>query len=204
MNVLNRVLVMILAVAGITLSMSASAGTIQQTVEFPGVTPDAVYEAYMTSKGHAAMTGMPATYYRPSTRQEVAVGQEGDELRAFGMTGADGKFGYLLGGTILKLVPGREIVMTWRPRAWDESAKPGDDTDLACILVITLKAVNGGVELQMLQTDIPDYPGVGAKDSVHGPLVSETVTVNTHWYSHYWAPMQKYFQVQAGAAKSAP
>ena len=94
--------------------------------------------------------------------------------------------------------------MTWRPRAWDEGAKPGDDTDLACILVLTLKPVNGGTELLMVQTDIPDYPGVGVKDSVSGPLVTETSTVNTHWYSHYWAPMQKYFQAQLASAKGAP
>ena len=183
---------------------AASAGTIQQTIEFSGVSPDTVYDTYMSSKGHAAMTGMPAVFYRLSGKQEVAIGEEGDELRAFGITGADGRFGYLLSGRILKLVPGREIVMTWRPRAWDEDAKPGDDTDLACILVITLKSVSSGTELQMVQTDIPDYPGVGAKDSVNGPLVTETATVNTHWYSHYWAPMQKYFQAQATAGKGTP
>ena len=204
MNAFDKVLVTILSVAAMTLSMGASAGTIQQTVEFPGVTPDTVYDTYMSSKGHTAMTGMPAVFYRPSSKQEVAIGEEGDELRAFGLTGADGKFGYLLGGRILKLVPGREIVMTWRPRAWNEGAKPGDDTDLACILVITLKPVNCGTELDMVQTDIPDYPGVGAKDSVNGPLVTETTTVNTHWYSHYWTPMQKYFQAQASAPKSTP
>src|SRR5690348_10374126 len=107
-----------------------SAGTIQQTIQFPGVAPEAIYKAYLSSQEHAAMTGFPATFYRPSTHAEVAVGQEGDELRAFRMTGPDGKPKYFIGGTLLKLVPGKEIVTTWKATAWDEGAKPGDGTDL--------------------------------------------------------------------------
>jgi uncharacterized protein YndB with AHSA1/START domain len=176
-------------------STGLSAGTIQQTIQFPGVAPQAIYDAYLSSKEHAAMTGFPVVFYRPSTKQEVTVGQEGDELRAFRMTGTDGKPKYFIGGTLLKLVPGREIVTTWKATAWDDGTKPGDGTDLACILVLTLRPMHGGTELQLVQVNIPDFPG----GDTH---TSETAEVNTNWYFRYWAPMQKYFAAQA--AKKSP
>jgi uncharacterized protein YndB with AHSA1/START domain len=70
-------------------------GTIRQTVSLPG-TPDAVYEALMTTKGHRAFTGAPA---RISPRV-------GGSFMAWG--------GYIHGKNV-KLVPGKRIVQTWRP-----------------------------------------------------------------------------------------
>ena len=180
---------------GLAWAVPASAGTIQQTIQFPGVAPQAIYDAYISSRGHADMTGAPATWYRPSTKTDVPVGQEGDDLHAFGVKGQDGKLKYLLGGKILRLVPGREIVMSWRPAAWDEQRKPG--ADLECILVLTLKKTSAGSELQLVQVDIPDYVDEDETDKTTGEVTTETSAVNTHWYFRYWAPMQKYFQAQA-------
>jgi len=193
----SHLLATFIALSGLGWCGPSAAGTIQQTIEFPGVAPETVYNAYLSSKEHAAMTGFPATFYRPSTHAEVAVGQEGDELRAFRLTGADGKPKYFISGTLLKLVPGKEIVTTWRATAWDEDAKPGDGTDLSCILVLTLRPMQGGTELQLVQVNIPDFPDVGEKDMAGAGVVSETAAVNTHWYFRYWAPMQKYFATQA-------
>ncbi|HSC48541.1 MAG TPA: SRPBCC domain-containing protein [Gammaproteobacteria bacterium] len=197
MNSRNHRLATLIALAGFAWCGSSAAGTIQQTIQFPGVAPEAIYQAYMSSQGHAAMTGFPATFYRPSTHAEVAVGQEGDELRAFRLTGPDGKPTYFITGTILKLVPGKEIVTSWRATAWDQGPKPGDGTDLACILVLTLRPMQGGTELQLVQVNIPDFPDVAASDAASAGVVSETAAVNSHWYFRYWAPMQKYFAAQA-------
>ena len=169
----------------------AQAGTIQQTIVFTGVAPQAVYADFLSAKEHAAMIGFPVSFYRPSTKAEVAVAEEGDEFHGFGVTGKDGKLHYLLGGRILKLVPGREIVMTWRPAAWDQGARPGDGSELACILVLTFTQSGADTQLDLVQTDIPDLPG-GAPQDGNG-VVSETSTVNSHWWLHYWTPMQKYF-----------
>jgi len=179
---------------------AAEAGTIQQTLQFPGVTPEAIYAAYMSAKEHSAMTGYPAAYYRASTQQEVDVGQEGDEFRGFGVTGKDGKLQYLIGGRILHLVPGREIVMTWHATQWSEHAKPGE-VAADCILVLSFKPSHGGTELQLVQTGIPDYPGLETGEASNA-YTSETSTVNTNWYFRYWAPMQRYFQAQP--AKPSP
>ena len=185
-------------VAGIVCCGAAGAGTIQQTIVFTGVSPETVYDTYLSSKGHAAMTGFPAAWYRPSTKSEVAVAQEGDEFRGFGVTGKDGKLHYLLGGRVLKLVPGREIVMSWRPAAWDQNPKPGDGSELTCILVLTLTRSGADTQLDLVQTDIPDLPGGVAQDG--GDVISETSAVNSHWWLHYWTPMQKYFDAQSKPA----
>lgn len=202
MRASKQILAALLSAVGLVWAATAGAGTIQQTIQFPGVAPEAVYAAYMSSKQHGAMTGFPATYYRPATKQEVEVGQEGDEFRGFGVTGKDGKFQYLIGGRVLHLVPGREIVMTWHAAMWDGHGKSGE-TAPDCILVLTLKPSYGGTELQLVQVDIPEFPGMDVAAAAN-EYTSETSAVNTNWYFRYWAPMQKYFQAQVPAPKTAP
>lgn len=69
--------------------------TIRQTVVLPG-TPDEVYTALMTSRGHAAFSGANARV-RPKV---------GTTFMAWG--------GYIHGKN-LKLVPGKTIVQSWVP-----------------------------------------------------------------------------------------
>jgi uncharacterized protein YndB with AHSA1/START domain len=90
---------------------------IAQTAHFPGVSPETLYNAYLSSKEHSAMTAgsQPAVFYRPA-EGEVAHGQEGDELRAFGFSGPDGQTQFSLTARILQLVPGKVIVLTWKNR----------------------------------------------------------------------------------------
>ena len=195
MNTTQRLGALLLLGLGFARALPAAAGTLEQTIQFPGVAPQVVYDAYLNSKSHAAMTGFPTAFYRPSTKTEVAVAEEGDEFRGFGVPGKDGKLQYLIGGRILRLVPGREIVMTWHAAMWDEHAKPGE-TGPDCILILTLKESYGGTELQLVQANVPEYPGLD-ESAASGQYVSEASAVNTHWYFRYWAPMQKYFQVQA-------
>ena len=76
---------------------------IAQTVQFTGISPETLYTAYLSSREHSAMTAgsRPAFFFRPSVG-EVAHGQEGDELRAFGFTGADGQPQFSLHARILQ------------------------------------------------------------------------------------------------------
>jgi hypothetical protein len=178
----------------------ASAGNVIQTAEFPGIAPETLYNAYLSAKDHAAMTGYPAVYYRPSSKTEVAVAQEGDELRAFGVPGKDGKQLYLIGGRILKLVPGKEIVSTWRAADWSDATHP-QGPDLESILILTFKKTYAGAEIQLVQVDVPDDVDM---DQATGEPTSETSHVNTNWYFRYWEPMHKYFVAKAEPAKSKP
>lgn len=73
--------------------------TIRQSVLLPG-TPQQVYDALMTTKGHEGFTGAPA---RISPR-------EGGRFSAWG--------GYIHGENV-ELVPGKRIVQRWRPTESD-------------------------------------------------------------------------------------
>lgn len=171
-------------------SASASAGNVIQSAEFPGLTPQQLYDAYLSSKDHAAMTGFPATYYRPSSKSDVAIGQEGDELHAFGMTGADGKLHYLIHGRILRLIPGHVVVMSWSAATW---SLPDDAPVPESELVLTFRKTAEGAEIRLVQANVPDLPG----GSAMGDGATEPDAVNTNWYYRYWEPMQKYFAAQA-------
>ena len=172
----------------------AFAGNVIQTAEFPGVTPQQLYDAYLSSRDHAAMTSMPATWFRPTIDKDVAIGQVGDEFHGFGMTGGDGKFHYLIGGRLLDLVPGREIVMTWKAQAWGLPAGSPD-----CILTLTFAKTPEGAEIRLVQVNVPDFPGDDAQ-AVAGEVETETGHVNTNWYFRYWEPMRKFFATQAKPA----
>ena len=98
---------------------------IAQTVQFTGISPETLYTAYVSSREHSAMTAgsRPAFFFRPS-RGEVAHGQEGDELRAFGFSGPDGQTQFSLTARILQLVPGKVIVLTWKNIVWNFALDP--------------------------------------------------------------------------------
>ena len=93
---------------------------IAQTAQFTGISPETLYTAYLSSRAHSTMTAgsRPAFFFRPGDG-EVAHGQEGDQLRAFGFTGPDGQSQYSLHARILQLVPGKLIVLTWKTMVWN-------------------------------------------------------------------------------------
>ena len=65
MKILTRTLFASIVVLVIAWSTSVFAGNVIQTAQFPGLSPGTLYNAYLSSKQHSAMTGYPATYYRP-------------------------------------------------------------------------------------------------------------------------------------------
>jgi hypothetical protein len=171
----------------------AFAGTISQTVQFVGVPPEMLYNAYLSSKDHADMTAngrRPANFYRRSAG-DVAHGVVGDELRAFGSSGPDGKVQYGLTAKVLSLVPGKVIVLSWKTFAWNLALDRGDVTDLESTVVLTFKKNTAGSEIQLVQVNVPDYKVKIPDTGEVGPL---SAIVNTHWNLLYWEPMKKHFQ----------
>jgi uncharacterized protein YndB with AHSA1/START domain len=165
---------------------------IAQTHQFIGVSPETLYNAYLSSKDHSVMTNdgnTLVTYRRPGVG-EVATGETGDELHAFGFTDEKGNFQDNVTGTLLRLVPGQLIVMSWKNLPWQWATDPQNTTDFESTLVLTFKKTAFGAEIQMIQVNIPDY-------EVHLPMTGETgplsSIVNTHWGILYWEPMKKYF-----------
>jgi uncharacterized protein YndB with AHSA1/START domain len=114
--------------------------------------PQQIYQAWTTSAGHTAMTGSPA---------EI----QPDDGTAF--TAWDG----YIQGSILETVPGERILMTWRT---SEFAEGDPDSRLE----ISLKQIDGGTELTLVHSEIPEGQGQSYEQG---------------WQDSYFTPMLAYF-----------
>ncbi len=117
--------------------------TLKQTVEFPGVTPQQVYDAFLSSKGHSGMTGGTAKI--------------SDKVGA-AFTAWDG---YITGKN-LELVPGKLIVQAWRTSEFPDGA----EDSLLRIELAPHKDKDGktGTMLLMTHSNIPD-----GQENMYGP-----------------------------------
>ena len=91
--------------------------------------PRDVYDAYLDSRRHARMTGLPARMSRKVGGQFVAGGD-------------------YISGTNVDLVPGKRIVQAWRGSDWPEGAYS--------ILRLELRSRGGGSRLIVDQVGVPD------------------------------------------------
>jgi activator of HSP90 ATPase len=110
--------------------------------------PDSVYDAWMSSHGHSAMTGAHA---------EVDA-TPGGKYEAWD--------GYITGETV-ELEPGKRIVQTWRPADFD-----ANDADSQ--IEVLLEPVEDGTRLTLRHTGVPDdkrdYEEGGWQDSYFTPM----------------------------------
>lgn len=91
--------------------------------------PKAIYEAWLSSEGHTAMTGGEAT---------------GSPVEGAAFTAWDG----YISGVNVKLVPNEEIVQSWRTTEFGE-----DDADSE--MIVKLASAEGGCELTLIHKEIP-------------------------------------------------
>ena len=92
--------------------------------------PRAIYDAWLDSKAHGAMTGTKA-------KASAKVGGK--------WSASDG----YCSGVNLELVPGKKIVQSWRSTDFADG-----DTDSK--ITVTLKPVAGGTKITLLHSAIPD------------------------------------------------
>lgn len=97
------------------------------------VSPQAIYEAFLSSEGHAAITGSPA---------------EVDPKVGGKFTAWDG----YISGITLELEPHRRIVQAWRTTEFPEDAADSR-------LELLLEAVSGGAKVTFNHTSIPEGQG---------------------------------------------
>jgi uncharacterized protein YndB with AHSA1/START domain len=93
-------------------------------------TPQAIYDAWLDSDGHTAMTGGKA---------EISAKPDA------GYTAWDG----YISGKNLELMPGRRIVQSWRTTQFPEGH--GDSK-----ITVTLTPAEGGTLLKLVHSDVPD------------------------------------------------
>lgn len=106
-----------------------------KTIELPA-TGDKLFEMYLDSTTHSAITGLDA-----SVRAD-----NGSDFQAFGG---------LLTGRMLQIVEPRLIVQTWRSVSFHET-----DPDSILILSFTDQGSNGRIDLVHLDVPDHDYDGV--------------------------------------------
>ena len=110
---------------------------ISQTAHFPGLTPERLYNAFLSAKEHAAMTadGRQHVIYQRPDGSPADGPQAGDRLLAFGQPASDGAVEYRLTARLLELVTGERIVMAWRNAAGDAavSATPATTTSVVVL-----------------------------------------------------------------------
>jgi len=122
--------------------------TIRQSVFLPG-TPEEVYAALMTTRGHEGFSGAPARIL-PKVGTTFVV------------------WGGYIHGKNLELEPGRRIVQSWRPseETWPQ--------DYYSTVTYTLSPATGGTRLQFEQAGVlADHAGhltAGWKESYWEPL----------------------------------
>lgn len=117
------------------------------TCELPA-TPDEVYDAWLNSAKHSAMTGGEAK----ASKRDGAAHSAWD--------------GYITGRNV-ELVPGRKIVQTWRT-----SQFPDDHPDST--LTVSLAPIATGTKLTLLHEGVPDgqtsYELGGWEDNYFAPM----------------------------------
>ena len=110
--------------------------------------PEAVYEAWLNSAAHSAMTGGKAK----------ASKKVGAAFSAWG--------GYIVGKNI-ELVPGKRIVQSWRASEFG-----ADDPDST--ITVTLTPVKAGARLTLLHEGVPDgqtsYENGGWRENYFEPI----------------------------------
>lgn len=114
--------------------MPHSVKTITQRALIPA-SPKQVYDALVTARIHAAVTGAAAT----------GAARVGGRFTAWD--------GYI-NGVHRKLVPGKRIVQDWSTTEWPEGAAPSR-------VDITLKPAKGGTELKMVHSNVPASQAAG-------------------------------------------
>ena len=94
------------------------------------VKPPVIYKAWLSSKGHSAMTG---------GGEATCTDREGDTFSAWD--------GYI-SGTNVRLARNKEIVQTWRTSEFADSDKDSE-------LIIRLTETKEGCELVLIHNNIP-------------------------------------------------
>jgi activator of HSP90 ATPase len=115
--------------------------TLTYALVFKNTTPKKLYDLYMNSKQHTAVTGAPANI-RP---------KEGSKFSAFGD---------YVSGKNLHLVKNRLIVQTWRASTW--SASSVDST-----FIINLEPKGKDVILHAIHANVPNNDAKGIQKGWH-------------------------------------
>jgi activator of HSP90 ATPase len=125
---------------------------IQHTISLPAK-PDRLYDMYMNPDIHASFTG-----------EKVVISPEANSLFQ--------AFGGMIFGKTLSVVPGRQIIQSWRSKEWKES-------DRDSILILNFLPDGDSGKIELIHVNVAD----GDFDDV-----------NKGWLEYYWKPWKEYLR----------
>ncbi len=143
------------------MSVTPKTDTVIQRIMIPAE-PAKVYEAFVDAKKHTAFTGSKAT-------GKPRIGAK--------FTAWDG---YIY-GKFLELEEGKKLVQEWITTDWAEGYGPSR-------LELSFKAVKGGTEIGMIQSNVP------------AEMVEE---LKEGWEEFYWKPLKEYFGKHKKSTKTS-
>ena len=196
--------VVLASVVGLGLATHPGSGqgvTVTQTVQFSQAAPELLYAMFLDPKEHAAASRLGPVDIDPRVGGRIAAFKLNREQCA-AWTGCDWANGptSLVQATILKLVPGREIVMSWKNLAWRQAVNAADVSDLESLVTLTFSKNAAGAQIEMVQANVPQYL-VRLPDGEQGPL---SALVNTHWNLVYWNAWQAYIATKGRSSTLVP
>jgi hypothetical protein len=189
----------------------------RSTAVFVGTTPQHLYEAFVTRSVHAAMTAdgaRPAEFLRGRDTSPVQRAEEGDRIRAVGISRPDGGFNYAVDALVLRAVPSEQLVLAWKSIAWRLAVDPREATDTPSIAVLGFHQNIAGAEIRLVQAEVPEYrvrlpllldelgdlgraERAAAQLAPGGEVGPLRELVNTHWSLIYWEPMKRHLAASA-------
>jgi activator of HSP90 ATPase len=105
--------------------------TIEQRIQFEGVTPQELFDTYVDPRLHSKAIGAPVTMSRETGATFAAFGQQ------------------MVRGKNLLVSPRLLIVQTWRAQVWK-------DSDPDSVLILRFVKSAGGAAIELVQSGVPD------------------------------------------------
>ena len=116
--------------------------------------PDKLYDMYMDPEIHASFTGSKKVVISPEVNSQFIA------------------FDGMIFGRTLSVIPGRQIIQSWRSKEWKES-----DRDSVLILNFLQDGDWGKIELIHVNVAESDFDDV-----------------NKGWLEYYWKPWREYLR----------
>jgi activator of HSP90 ATPase len=123
--------------------------TIRQKITLR-ISPERLFSLFLDGKEHAAFTGAPARISKKA--------------------GASFRVMDFATGRNLQLVPGKQIVQSWRADDWGSS-------DPDSLLILNFAKAPGGATLEMIHAGVPER---------------EAKNLDEGWRDYYWKPLKSY------------
>ncbi|HYA21287.1 MAG TPA: SRPBCC domain-containing protein [Burkholderiales bacterium] len=113
---------------------------IRQSMHFDA-SPDSLFDAYLSSRKHAAIVGSKVSISKAVGRRFAA-------------------FNGMLSGKNLLIIPKTFVVQSWRSRRWKK-------TDADSVLILMFSKTRRGAQIELVHVNVPEHDFLGVARGWH-------------------------------------